>query len=74
MTLEELMLITAALDKVSHERDQLRAERERLRAALETLALALTDHHHQWTNAERSLYEKAVSSARSSAGTAPKTA
>jgi len=48
------------------------AENERLRAALDTLALALTEHHHQWTNDERSLYEKATS-VRSSAGTAART-
>ena len=45
--------------QVITERDRLRAENERLRAALDALALALTEHHHQWTNEERALYEKA---------------
>ena len=29
--------------------------------ALDALALALTNHDHQWTDEERSLYEKAIS-------------
>ena len=28
--------------------------------ALDTLALALTEHHHQWTDTERGLYEEAI--------------
>lgn len=28
--------------------------------ALDELALALTNHHHKWTNTERKLYEKAI--------------
>ena len=44
---------------VERERDALRAENERLRAALDVLALALTEHHHQWTNEERAHYDKA---------------
>lgn len=28
--------------------------------ALDKLALALTEHHHQWTAEERKLYEKAI--------------
>jgi hypothetical protein len=28
--------------------------------ALDALALALTEHHHQWTYEQRSLYEQAV--------------
>jgi len=30
--------------------------------ALDKLALALSDHEHQWTTEERSLYEKAIAS------------
>lgn len=30
--------------------------------ALDTLALALTEHDHQWTHKERSLYSRAVRS------------
>lgn len=30
--------------------------------ALDKLALALTEHKHQWTSEERSLYEEATSS------------
>jgi hypothetical protein len=28
--------------------------------AINALALALTDHHHQWTKRERSLYSRAI--------------
>ena len=28
--------------------------------ALDILALALADHHHQWTDEERRLYEEAI--------------
>jgi len=29
--------------------------------ALDKLALALTEHHHQWVDEERRLYEEAIS-------------
>lgn len=32
---------------------------DKARAALDALALALTEHHHQWTPEERALYEAA---------------
>jgi hypothetical protein len=35
-------------------------QRELITRALDTLGLALTDHHHQWTDEERALYERAI--------------
>ena len=36
--------------------------------AINTLALALTEHSHQWTKKERSLYKKAMKFLTSSCG------
>ena len=58
---ENERLLVELTHRVGWEERCLRAEAEieRLRAALDTLALALTEHHHQWTDEERALYEKA---------------
>lgn len=31
-----------------------------LLGALDSLGVALTEHHHQWTDGERAIYEEAV--------------
>ena len=36
------------------------AKNQAITDALDKLALALVAHHHQWTNKERRLYEKAI--------------
>lgn len=46
----------------------LEKQRKPIVDALDALALALTEHGHQWTDHERSLYEEAIRRLQPNAG------
>ena len=55
---EEMKALAEAL--VDKRRRRKMEKMQTIIKALDKLALALTAHHHQWTGAERRLYEKAI--------------
>lgn len=54
------------LERMAAERADWQDSKALIALALDALGLALADHNHQWTDAERDLYEQAIAACQGS--------